>query len=65
MKEPRRLIGIKELAHRLGISQQTIYNGISKKSNYDFPIKPKRWGRKVLFDSQDVERFINNLPYDA
>ena len=63
MGEPRRLLSIEETAHRLGIAPQTIYNGISRKSKRGFPLKPKRWGRKVLFDSLDVEKFINSLPY--
>jgi predicted DNA-binding transcriptional regulator AlpA len=58
------LLTIKETARRLGIAEQTIYNGISRKSDRKFPINPKRWGRKVLFDSRDVEAFIRNLPYE-
>ena len=61
--EPRRLLNIKEVAERLGIAQQTIYNGISKRTPKPFPIRPKRWGRKVLFDSRDVDRFIDEMPY--
>ena len=63
MKEPRRLLTIKETAHRLGLAKQTIYNGITRESKKPFPLKPKRWGRKVLFDSLDVEAFIESLPY--
>ena len=64
-QEPRMLLSIKEAARRLGIAEQTIYNGISRKTDRTFPIKPKRWGKKVLFDSRDVESFIENLPYDG
>lgn len=63
MKETRRLLSIKETAERLGIAVQTVYNGISTKSRKPFPLKPKRWGRKVLFDSLDVENFIASMPY--
>ena len=62
-KAERRLLNIRETAERLGIAQQTIYNGISRKSSKPFPIRPKRWGRKVLFDSRDVDRFIDSMPY--
>jgi len=62
-KTERRLLNIKEVAERLGIAQQTIYNGISRRTLRPFPIRPKRWGRKVLFDSLDVEKFIDALPY--
>jgi excisionase family DNA binding protein len=55
-----RLLPIKETARRLGVAERTIYNGLSRGT---FPIKAKRWGRKVLFDIRDVEDFINGLPY--
>ena len=64
-KEPRMLLSVGETARRLGIAEQTIYNGISIKSKQTFPLKPKRWGRKVLFDSRDVQDFIDKLPYDG
>jgi predicted DNA-binding transcriptional regulator AlpA len=63
-QEPRRLLTITEAAQRLGIAEQTIRNGISRKSDRTFPLKPKRLGRKVLFDSLDIDRFIDELPYD-
>jgi predicted DNA-binding transcriptional regulator AlpA len=62
-KMERRLLNIKEVAARLGIAPQTVYNGISHKSSKPFPIRAKRWGRKVLFDSRDVDRFIDSMPY--
>jgi excisionase family DNA binding protein len=62
-KVDRRLLNIKEVAERLGIAQQTIYNGISRSTMKPFPIRPKRWGRKVLFDSRDVDQFIDSMPY--
>ena len=62
-KTERRLLNIREVAGRLGIATQTVYNGISRKSLKPFPIRPKRWGRKVLFDSRDVDRFIDSMPY--
>lgn len=61
--EPRMLLSVEETARRLGIAKQTIYNGISRASDRAFPIKPKRWGKKVLFDSRDIEKFIQSLPY--
>ena len=61
--EPRCLLSVEATAARLGLAPQTIYNGISRKARTPFPIKAKRWGRKVLFDSKDVEQFIADLPY--
>ena len=62
-QEPRRLLTVEEAAKRLGIAAQTVYAGISRKTKKPFPIKPKRWGRKVLFDSRDVDAFIDSMPY--
>lgn len=63
-REPRRLLTVEQTAERLGIAAQTIYNGISRRTLKPFPIKPKRWGRKVLFDSMDIEHFIESMPYE-
>jgi predicted DNA-binding transcriptional regulator AlpA len=63
VKGDRRLLNIREVAERLGIAQQTIYNGLSRRTQKPFPIRPKRWGRKVLFDSRDVDSFIDSMPY--
>ena len=62
-QEPRRLLTVEEAAKRLGIAAQTVYAGISRKTKKPFPIKAKRWGRKVLFDSRDVDAFIDSMPY--
>ncbi len=62
-REPRMLLPLEETARRLGISPQTIRNSISKRTNRTFPLKPKKWGKRVMFDSLDVEAYINSLPY--
>ena len=59
-QEPRRLLKVEEVAFRLGIAAKTISNELSKGC---FPLKAKRYGRRLLFDSLDVEDFIKNLPY--
>ena len=59
-QEPRRLLKVEEVAFRLGIGKKTISNELSKGH---FPLKPKRYGRRLLFDSLDVENFIKNVPY--
>lgn len=63
-REPRKLLTVEQTAERLGIAAQTIYNGISRRTLKPFPIRPKRWGRKVLFDSNDIESFIDSMPYE-
>ena len=59
-QEPRRLLKVEEVAFRLGIAAKTISNELSKGC---FPLKAKRYGRRLLFDSFDVEEFIRDLPY--
>ena len=59
-REPRRLLKVEEVSFRLGIAAKTISNELSKGC---FPLKAKRYGRRLLFDSLDVEDFIKNLPY--
>jgi excisionase family DNA binding protein len=54
----RRLISVPETAKLMGISSKTVYNEISKKC---FPIKAKRFGRRVLFDVRDVEKYIQSI----
>jgi predicted DNA-binding transcriptional regulator AlpA len=61
----RRLLSVPETARLLGISQKTLYNLISetnktKKSKRRIP-PFKKFGRRVLFDVRDVERFIDQL----
>jgi excisionase family DNA binding protein len=52
----QRLISIKELGVYLNISPQTIRN---KLSSGTFPIIPIKLGGKVLFDIQEIEKFLD------
>ena len=58
----KRLFSVDEAASYLGLSPRTIYNGIAPKSKKPFPVKPKRFGRKPLFEKADLDCFIENLP---
>ena len=57
----KRLLSVEETASYLGLSPRTIYNGIAPKSKAPFPVKPKRWGKRVLFDIRDLERYVDAL----
>ncbi len=57
----KRLFSVEEAAHYLGLSPRTIYNQIGPKSKVPFPIKPRRIGRKVLFDVRDLDKYVNSL----
>jgi predicted DNA-binding transcriptional regulator AlpA len=57
----KRLLSVEETAAYLSISKRSIYNGIAPKSKAPFPIKPKRWGKRVLFDVRDIDRYVDSL----
>lgn len=54
--EKRRLLNINEVAGILGLSVKTIYNQISEGR---FPIKVKKVGKAVRFDSDDVQEYLD------
>ena len=62
-QEQRQLLSVEQVANRLNLSPRTIRNRICRKAKNPFPIKAKRLGRRVLFDSVDVRKFIESLPY--
>ena len=57
----QRLLSVKETAKLMGLSPQSIYNGVCRKTKRKFPIKPKRIGRLVKFDIKDIEAYIRSL----
>lgn len=57
----RKLLTVKETAEKLGFAPQTIYNRLSKSSEKPFPVKAKKVGRSVRFDSRDVEAYLDSL----
>ena len=57
-----RLIDIEQTAKYLSLSPKTIRNRIGPKAKNPFPVKPKRVGRKVLFDIRDIDRYIDSIP---
>ena len=61
MESKQRLFSVEEAAKYLSISPGTIYNGIAPKSKNPFPIKPKRWGKRRMFDVKDLDRFADSL----
>ncbi len=57
----RRLLSVNETAKYLGISPKTIYNGVHRRAEVRFPVKPVRQGRRVLFDIRDLESYVDSL----
>ena len=57
----KRLYSVEEAAVYLGLSPRTIYNGIAPGSKDPFPIRPKPWGKRRLFDIKDLDKFVDSL----
>ena len=57
----KRFLSVQETAEYLGISPSTIYNKISRGSEFPLPIKPKRFGRRVRFDMKDLDNYLDSL----
>lgn len=67
MKDPirPRLLSIEQTAGYLGVSPKTIRNRLGPKAPNPFPVRPKRIGRRVLFDVRDLDNYVDSLPYDG
>ena len=52
------LLTVPEAAEYLGISPKTIRNDLSTKT---FPVKPVRWGKRVLFRRQELNQLIDGM----
>jgi len=61
-QETKRLYTVDEAAAYLGLSPRALYNGIAPKAQKPFPVKPKRYGRKPLFEKSELDRFAEGLP---
>ena len=57
----KRLLSVEETADYLGISPRTIYNQVAPKAKKRFPVTPKRIGKLVKFDKNDLDQYIETL----
>jgi predicted DNA-binding transcriptional regulator AlpA len=57
----KRFLSVQETAEYLGISPRTIYNKIGRGDKSPFPIKPKRFCRRVTFDMRDLNNYLDSL----
>ena len=57
----RRLLNVEETALYLNISPKTIYNQTGRKAKRRFPVPFKKFGRRVLFDIRDLQKFVSEL----
>ncbi|MBU2490407.1 MAG: helix-turn-helix domain-containing protein [Proteobacteria bacterium] len=58
----KRLLNVRETAVYLGLPEKTLRNRLGPRATNPFPVKPKRIGKRVLFDKNDLERFVDGLP---
>lgn len=56
--EKLKLLTVEQTAERLNISPRTVYNRARPGSTNPFPIRPRRFGKKVLFLREEVDAFI-------
>ena len=56
-----RLMDLKTAALYIGMAEKTLRNRISRKAENPFPVKPKRQGRKILFDRRDLDAYADSL----
>ena len=54
----KRMLDINELSFYIGLAVQTIRNQLSCG---DFPIPPKRLGRKLLWDKRVIDNYLDGL----
>jgi len=57
-----RLLSIKDAAWYLSISEKTIRNSLCRSAETPFPVKPKKYGKRILFDIQDLDAYIDSMP---
>lgn len=56
-----RLLNICEAADYLGISVASLYTRSAPKAKDPFPVKPKKIGKRILFDIRELEEYVNAL----
>lgn len=58
----KRLLTVREAAAYVGLARGTLHNRICPSSKDPFPVRPKRIGRRVLFDIRDLDAYVDGLP---
>ena len=57
----RRWMSVKQTADYLNISFRSLYNRTHSKTQNPFPIRPKRLGKKILFDVKEIDEYMESL----
>ncbi len=56
-----RLLNVEAAASYMGISPKTLRNRLGPKAANPFPVKPKKIGKRVLFDIRQLDAFIESI----
>ena len=59
-----RLFDVKLTAKYLSIAEKTLRNRLGPRAKNPFPVKPRRIGKRVLFDKRDLDRFVDSLSHE-
>jgi hypothetical protein len=59
-----RLLSVEQAARFLGIAPKTLRNRIGPRAKHPFPVRPKKIGKRVLFDIRDLDDFVNSLTHE-
>jgi len=61
MQIKQRLLNIVDTARYLGIAPKTLRNRLGPRAKNPFPVRPKRIGKRVLFDVKALDAFVDSL----
>ena len=62
MKDPqKRWLGVGDAAEYMGMKKKSLYNMTGPKSQNPFPVRPKRLGKKLLFDVREIDRYLESI----
>ena len=56
-----RLMDVPTAALYIGMAEKTLRNRIGRKAEDPFEVRPKRRGRKILFDKKDLDAYADSL----
>ena len=56
-----RLLSVRDAAKYLGLAEKTLRNRMGPKAKKPFPVRPKYYGGKPLFELKDLDKFADSL----
>lgn len=54
----RRYMSLKMTAEYIGLSPRTLYNQCAPGAKRLFPVKPKRVGKRLIFDRLELDKYM-------